>query len=150
MAHTYASLHYHLVFSTLERRMLIAQNDLGDVWAYIGGIVRNIGGTALAAGGTSNHVHVLAGLPPKLAPAVAAGKIKANSSRWYGGIRPANAGFGWQEGYAGFTVSRSGLDATIAYISNQARHHQTTSFENEYLALLRKHGIEFDKAHVFG
>jgi hypothetical protein len=35
------------------------------------------------------------------------------------------------------------------YIRNQEAHHRQMTFEDEYLALLRKHSIEFDLRYVF-
>ena len=101
----------------------------------------------LAIGGTENHVHMLLHLPPKIALAKAVILLKANSSKWMGeqGIK-----FSWQEGYGAFSVSVSNLDRVIRYIQDQETHHRKTSFEDEYRALLRKHGVEFDPKYVFG
>jgi putative transposase len=102
---------------------------------------------ALAIGGTENHVHILFHLPPKLALAKAAALLKANSSKWMGeqGIK-----FSWQEGYGAFSVSSSNLDQAKRYIQNQESHHGKTSFEDEFRALLRKHGVEYDPEFVLG
>jgi putative transposase len=59
-------------------------------------------------------------------------------------------GFSWQEGYGAFSVSASNLDQVARYIQNQEVHHRKTSFEDEFRALLRKHGVEFDPKFVFG
>jgi REP element-mobilizing transposase RayT len=101
----------------------------------------------LAVGGTANHVHILFHLPPKLALAKSVVLIKANSSKWMGeqGIK-----FSWQEGYGAFSVSASNLDQVIRYIQSQDVHHRKTSFEDEFRALLRKHGLEYDPKYTFG
>jgi hypothetical protein len=36
------------------------------------------------------------------------------------------------------------------YIANQEQHHRNMTFEDEFIGLLRKHGIEFDPEYVFG
>ena len=149
MAHTYTSLHYHCVFSTLGRRNLIPQDRLPDVHAYMGGIVRNLKGKAIAIGGTTNHAHLLIGLPSAIAPAAAVGKIKANLTGWVHETFPAMSDFRWQEGYGAFSVSRSHIDSVASYILNQAKHHETITFEQEYLALLKKHNIEYDERYVW-
>ncbi len=56
----------------------------------------------------------------------------------------------WQEGYGAFSVSASNLSVVERYIRNQAAHHRKMSFEEEFVALLRKHGVEFDAKFVFG
>jgi putative transposase len=59
-------------------------------------------------------------------------------------------GFAWQEGYGAFSVSVSSTAAVARYIRDQELHHRKLTFEDEYLALLWKHGVEFDPKHVFG
>jgi hypothetical protein len=58
--------------------------------------------------------------------------------------------FSWQEGYGAFSVSSSNLDQVVRYIQNQEVHHRKTSFEEEFRALLRKHGVEYDPKFVLG
>ncbi|PYV46838.1 MAG: transposase, partial [Acidobacteria bacterium] len=33
---------------------------------------------------------------------------------------------------------------------NQAAHHATRNFEQEFLELLKKYGVKYDPAHVMG
>jgi putative transposase len=57
--------------------------------------------------------------------------------------------FAWQEGYGAFSVSASQVAKTIAYINNQKEHHRKRTFHEEFLDLLKKHGIEFDPRYIF-
>jgi putative transposase len=75
------------------------------------------------------------------------GGIKANSSKW---MNEHEKRFAWQEGYGAFSASVSNTAAVANYIRDQELHHRKLTFEDEYLALLRKHGVEFDPKHVFG
>jgi REP element-mobilizing transposase RayT len=102
---------------------------------------------ALMIGGTENHVHILMHLPPKLALAKAVQLLKANSSKW---MSEQGKEFSWQEGYGAFSVSASNLDQVIRYIQNQEAHHRKMGFEEEFRALLQKHGVEYDPKYVFG
>ena len=43
----------------------------------------------------------------------------------------------------------SNLAKVVRYIHNQEMHHRKMSFEEEYLGLLRKHGVDFDPRFVF-
>jgi hypothetical protein len=56
----------------------------------------------------------------------------------------------WQEGYGAFNVSRSQRQVVADYIANQQAHHQKWSFEQEFVALLRNAGVEYDSRYVFG
>jgi hypothetical protein len=59
-------------------------------------------------------------------------------------------GFSWQEGYAAFSVSKSNLSAVAKYIGTQQEHHRKLTFEQEFVALLKKHGVDYDPKFVFG
>jgi REP-associated tyrosine transposase len=144
MSHAYTSTLFHVVFSSKEHRSAIAEP--AKLWAYVGGVARNLHYEPLAIGGTENHVHVLVRLPADVSVSEAVQKLKSNSSRW---IRKAGAWPGWQEGYGAFSVSPSNVDTVRRYIQNQAEHHRRRSFEEEFLALLLKSGVTFSRAEVF-
>lgn len=149
MAHTYCSFLFHCVFSTKGRRRLIAEDGRERLWSYIGGIAREHGMKALAVGGTDDHVHVLLSLPATKTVSQAMREIKQGSSRW---MHEACAmpEFAWQEGYGAFSIGRSQVDATIAYIAGQPEHHRKRDFQAELVAFLKKHQIEYDPRYVWG
>ena len=147
MAHTFSRNHVHVVFSTKDRRQTIAKSVQPRLWAYLAGICKNYDMIALAVGGTENHVHMLLHLPAKLALAKPVLLLKANSSKWMG---EQGKEFSWQEGYGAFSVSSSNLDQVIRYIQNQEAHHRKTSFEEEFRAFLRRHGVDYDPKYIFG
>lgn len=123
MAHTYTSLHYHIVFSTKYRVPHIRPAIEQQVWAYMGGVARAHKMTALQIGGIDDHIHALIMAPPTLATSQIAQYIKGDSSKWIHETFPHLADFAWQEGYGAFSVSRSGLTAVVNYIKNQRVHH---------------------------
>jgi putative transposase len=145
MSHTYTSTLFHVVFSTKERQPVIVEPP--KLWAYLAGVARNLNYEPLAIGGTQNHVHLLVRLPSDVAVSQAVQKLKSNSSRW---LRENGRWLGWQEGYGAFSVSASNVDAVRPYIQNQAEHHRRRSFEDEFVALLEKSGVAFNRAEIFG
>jgi putative transposase len=146
MSHTYISDLIHCVFSTKERRNLIRPEIQSDLWAFLGGIARKNGFKALIVGGTENHVHVLLSLPAQMPLAKAMQLIKGASSHWMN--ENHTKGFAWQQGYGAFTVGISQKDDTVAYIQSQAEHHRKRSFEEEFVAFLKKHKVEYDPRYV--
>jgi putative transposase len=148
MAGTFSRLLYHLVFSTKHRGRFIDPKVRIDLYPYMEGIVRNLGGWLLALGGMPDHVHLLVRLKPDMQVSDTVRDIKANSSKWAHERKILPADFAWQTGYAAFTVSESQEGAVRSYIQNQERHHRRATFEEELITLLRKHRIEFDRAYV--
>ncbi len=145
MSHTHASVLVHCVFSTKQRANLIP--DPAALWRYLAVVARDKKITLLAAGGTANHVHLLLAVPPVLPLATAMRELKAHSSRW---LREHGHRFAWQEGYGAFSVSQAQRQAVMDYIAAQAEHHAKWSFEQEFMTLLRKSGVEYDPRFVFG
>lgn len=113
------------------------------LFAYLGGIVAELGGSAVIINGTSDHVHMLLSLPPALALSDAMRVIKTNSSRWVHETTPARDS-GWQTGFGAFSVSLSNAGDVTRYVANQQVHHRRVTFQEEYLAFLKKHGIALD------
>ena len=138
---TYVSLHYHIIFSTKERRRIIADPWREDLHAYLGGISKNMDAIPEAVGGTGDHVHLLLGLKATHTLSEVERQIKRGSSEWIHGhgIRF----FAWQEGYGAFTVSPSQTDKVRKYITNQNEHHRRRTFEDEYRELLQLSGLNF-------
>jgi REP element-mobilizing transposase RayT len=149
MAHTHTSLLYHVVFSTSQRRALLRAALMARLSAFIGGVIRERGGRLLALNGSDDHVHLLASLPPTGSISDQIRDIKANSSGWVKDALPGMEGFAWQNGYSAFTVGKSTQPAVERYIADQAEHHQTTTFEEELVELLRKAGVDYDRRFVF-
>jgi putative transposase len=149
MAHTFTDLLIHAVFSTSERRPFLSGAIRSDVHAYVGGILRELDALPLAIGGTADHVHLLTRLPAQLAVADCLRVVKTNSSRWAKERWPELHFFAWQSGYAAFSVSESSRQTVIRYLRNQERHHQRFSYENEFLALLQRHGVAFDQRFMW-
>jgi len=147
MAHKYPNVLIHCVFSTKARENSIPDELRPKLWKYFAGIGRNHHIPVLTAGGTANHVHLLIVLPSDVTLAKAMQVLKANASRWLG---EHGISFAWQEGYGAFSVSSSNLPAVKRYIENQAEHHSRRSYEEEFTALLRKSGVPYESAHVFG
>ena len=144
MGHAYANNFIHCIFSTKDRLPLIAPDRLSGLGDYFGGVAKGEGFHLMEAGGTANHVHLLFALPAKYPLATAVQKLKGSSSHWMG------PEFAWQEGYGAFSVSPSQVPVVRCYIRSQEEHHRQRSFEQEFVALLRHCGVEFDAQHVFG
>jgi REP element-mobilizing transposase RayT len=148
MSSTHLSLYYHLVFSTKKRHAWITGTWEDKLHAYLGGILRGLGGVAETIGGASDHIHILASLKATHCLAEIMRELKSDSSKWVHELVGV-AGFGWQDGYGAFTVSRSEVEWIRRYIREQKEHHRRKSFQEEYLELLRQSGIDFDERYLW-
>ncbi|MFZ2491452.1 MAG: IS200/IS605 family transposase [Thermoanaerobaculia bacterium] len=149
MPHSYTALTAHVIFSTKDRAPQIAPELRIRLFAYIGGIIRSTGGVLLAINAVEDHVHVLTRVSPTIALAEVVGKIKGSSSKWIHETPGMPRFVAWQRGYAAFSVSESTIPRVSAYIVGQQEHHRKVSFRDEFIALLRRHGIDPDLPHLW-
>jgi len=119
------------------------------LWPYLGGIARENQMKAIEVGGMPDHVHVLLSLPSTLQIAKALQLIKGGSSKWVHDTFPEQRLFRWQVKYDAFGVSVSLLEKTIQYIKNQEIHHRRMTFQEEFVALLKRHQIAYDERYLW-
>jgi REP element-mobilizing transposase RayT len=148
MPHTYSQINVHLVFSTKERRRLIMDLLRGRLYPYLTALVNNDFGFARAIGGTRDHVHILADVRTGVCVSDLVRSVKSISSGWIRRNVPRQGGFAWQEGYGAFSVSASSIPAVREYVESQEVRHRARSFEDEFKALLHKHGVRFEERYL--
>lgn len=148
MPQSFGSLHCHIVFSTKNREKRIGRDCRPRLFEYMGGTLRNQSSRLIAAGGTSDHVHLLVSLGRSVTVADVVRVVKANSSRWMHDEMKLG-GFAWQSGYGAFAVSYSNLNQVKEYLARQEEHHRQKSFEEEFLELLRRHNLQWDERYVW-
>jgi putative transposase len=146
MPSTYLSLHYHVVFSTKERRPMIVPEWRNRLHDYLGGTANGLGGISQQVGGIADHVHMLFGLKATHCLADVMRELKKASSAWAKeNIDPL---FAWQDGYAAFTVSMVMRDRVAEYIRGQEAHHAQSDYVSELKDLLAKHRIDYDPKYL--
>ena len=139
----------HIIFSTKNRKPLIIPTVREELKAYLIGTLRNLESPSIEVNCVDNHVHVLCSVSRKIALMTLLEELKKTSSKWIKSKGPHLRDFYWQAGYGGFSVSQSKVPAVCKYIRQQDEHHRTVTFEEEYRAFLRKHGIDFDERYVW-
>ena len=145
MGHTYVHFRYHVVFSTKDRRPLITDNVKPDLYSYMTGITRNLKSQIMLINGPPDHVHALLAVPPAGSFSDFMREFKAGSSAW---TNARIKDFAWQTGYSAFTVSKSAEPVVLRYIAGQEEHHRKLSFNEELVAMLKKHGVEYDERYI--
>jgi putative transposase len=147
VSHTSGNILLHFIFSTQGRRPIIKPEFRDELFAYLGGIIREMKGTALIVNGAADHVHVLVRIRPAHSAAEIARVMKANSSRW---VREKwDPKFAWQTGYGVFSVSESNVAEVTEYIAGQEEHHKKVSFQEEYVAFLKKNNVAYDERYIW-
>jgi putative transposase len=149
MANTYTQIHIQTVFSVQDRSCIIKKTCKNELFQYITGIIQNHGHKVLAINGMPDHLHVFFGMRPTQSLSDLMQDVKGDSSKWINQKGFVNGKFSWQEGFTGFSYSKSHVDNVIDYIKNQEIHHRKKTFIEEYLEFLEKFGVPYDERCIF-
>ena len=149
MSSSYIVSWHHCIFSTKDRQPLLAESILPQVYDCIGRILREEGGILLSAGGRPNHLHLLGSTPKQLSVPDTMRIVKSKSSCWIRRAIPGMENFAWQTGYGAFSVSHSDLDKVQRYLANQKEHHQTMTFQEEFLKFLDHYQVPYDERYIW-
>ncbi len=147
MPSSLANLIFHIVFSTKYRYPFIVSGIRPRLHALIGSIIQKEEGYLIAAGGTEDHMHLLARFAAKISISSMMHRIKGATSKWINEQALLDEHFVWQRGYGAFSVSQSATNKVITYINNQETHHRNYSYREELIMLLEKHGVQYDKTY---
>ena len=149
MVQSIARLNVHLVFSTKNRQALLHESIRASLHNYIAVVLQNFGSPAVLINSVEDHVHILFDLGRTASVSQAVEEIKTTSSKWLKTRGPQFVNFAWQTGYAAFAVSKSNVAAVREYIASQDEHHRKLSFQDEFRAILKRHGLAFDERFIW-
>jgi len=145
---TYTQILYQIVFGTKNKERTMIESGQESLYKYIWGILKNKKCHLYRIGGVEDHLHIVTHIHPTVAPAYLIKDIKIASSAFIKAENIFPDFNGWQDGYGAFTYSISAKDDLIEYVKNQKEHHRKISFRDEYIRLLKEHGIEFDEKYL--
>ncbi|MCX6326742.1 MAG: IS200/IS605 family transposase [Bacteroidia bacterium] len=148
MSQSFVQIYVHIVFHTKNNAKFIREDVESELYSYLGGILKNYKSNPIQIGGTSDHVHILCTLPKTMAPADLVEEVKKSSSKWIKTKGAHYHNFYWQDGYGGFSLSSSGVEAVKKYITTQKEHHKKLSVIDEYRNLLDEYGIQYEERYL--
>ena len=142
-------MYVQLVFAVKHRDALLTKEIRPVVFQYISGIITIMNHKSIIVNGVSDHIHIFIGLNPAKSVSDTIHGIKRNSSLFINKEKLCKGKFAWQEGFGGFTYSRSHINNVYNYIMRQEQHHVKTRFRDEYLEFLKKFEVEYDERFLF-
>jgi putative transposase len=149
MPQSLAKNYVHIIFSTKYRQPFITDDIDDALFAYLGAMCKDMDCQPIKIGGYRDHVHILCLLSRKVAMMDLLEEIKAHSSKWMKTQGHTFKNFYWQDGYAAFSVSPTGVDRVIRYIENQKKHHQKIKFQDEMRIIFKKNKIDYNETYVW-
>jgi putative transposase len=129
---TYWRLHYHIIWSTMDRQSMLTPNLEKMFYGVIHGKARELGLKIHAAGNVEDHVHLVVSIPPRIAVADCVRHLKGASAYAINHRNDGNGQFEWQAGYGALTVSESALKRVMEYAARQKEHHRERAILDVY------------------
>ena len=148
-AQTLVSLMVHVIFSTKNREPFITPEIEPELFAYVGGILKNHESRLLDAGGTADHVHLLISQSKNVSLSSLMMDVKKDSSLWIKTNGNQFRNFHWQDGYGAFSIRKTDIPELKKYIASQKEHHLKRSFKEELIRFLHYEGIEYDERYLW-
>jgi putative transposase len=145
---TFTQILYQIIFTPKNHEKTLTENNRQELYKYIWGILYNKKCHLYRIGGVSDHIHIVTHLHPTVSLASIVKDIKVASAAFIKNNNVFPMFSGWQDGYGGFTYSFNEKNKLIDYVINQEEHHKTMSFRDEFIELLKEHGIEFDEKYL--
>lgn len=145
---TYTQILYQIIFSTKNAGDTLVLSESENLYRYIWGILKNKKCTLYRLNGTENHLHIATHVHPSVSVSSLVKDIKVSSSIWLKEQRIFPNFMGWQEGYGAFTYHTNQKDILVNYIKKQREHHRVKTFRDEFMELLKEHGIEYDEKYL--
>ena len=149
MSQSLSKLYIHIVFHTKYNQNLIKTDVESELYAYLGGILKENKSVPIAINGVEDHVHILCIMSKNISLADLLEELKRNSSRWIKTKGSDYTDFAWQGGYGGFSVSQSKVDVLKRYIENQKEHHKNETSKEEYLRFLKEYNVDYDPNYLW-
>ena len=149
MPQSLAKIYIHLIFSTKNRERAVPDDLRPGLHAYMGGVLRDLGCTAVEINTEPDHAHVLFLLSRTESLSNIVRQVKTGSTHWLQDKQPALRHFHWQNGYGAFSVSQSTLQEVREYVRGQRDNHRVMTFQEEFRKFLTRYEIEFDERYVW-
>ncbi|MDA3824065.1 MAG: transposase [Bacteroidales bacterium] len=147
---TYTKILYQIVFGSKSRNRFFEQSNQEQLFNYLAGISRNKKCYPYKIGGDTNHVHLIVELHKTQYLSGYVQEVKKAAHNWIRNNRSIYPRFqGWQIGYSAFTYDFSTLENLRKYVESQNEHHEIVTFEEEYITLLRDHGIDYNEKYLW-
>lgn len=141
---THTQIIYHIIFSTKNRKKVIAKENKEILLRYIWGLLINKNCHLYRINAVEDHIHILTSLHPSICLADLIKDIKLSTHNLIKEKNLFPKFENWQEGYAAFTISFDQKDKLIEYIKNQEEHHRKLSFQEECEKIFEEFGIKYD------
>lgn len=141
MPQSYVKIWIHAIWSTKEKAPYIVPAIENKVIHFLKEQFLFTGCRVSIINVVPDHVHCLFLLNKQKSISAVLKQVKGSSSHFINEQKMLPVQFGWQDGYAAYSVSEHAASRVFKYIKNQKQHHANKSFDAEYDMFLKLYGF---------
>ena len=145
MPDVFLSMHCHIVFGTKNGQPSLRPATAERLGEQFAAVVSDQGAQLVASGVMPDHVHLLVALGRLTSVDDLVRAVKSQSADFIRETFPDQGRFAWHSGYGAFAVSFSRLEDVRQFVREQDEHHRERTFQQEFVALLRRHQLAHDE-----
>jgi len=120
----YSEINLHMTWHTKNNAPVLMEIIENRLHHYLEHEIRKTKNVFFhAVGGTENHVHLAATIPPSLLISEWIGKLKGGSSFYINHEIANRKLLSWQDGYGVVSFGTKDLKWVVEYVKNQKEHH---------------------------
>ena len=149
MANSYTQIYLQAVFVVKYRAAVLEKSWRPQLQAVIGNLINETGCKTIIVNGVEDDMHCFFALKPVISVSELMKVVKAKSSKYINDHTLTKERFEWQPGYGVFSYRQRDIDQIYNYVKNQETHHQSKSFKDEYLELLKEFEVAYDEQYLF-
>ncbi|NML23234.1 IS200/IS605 family transposase [Pseudoflavitalea sp. G-6-1-2] len=124
-------LFVHVIVTVRERKALLKKPIRTVLFAHLQKDGSERGIRLTAVNGVDDHIHLLVQLHPAQNLLQVIKSLKSESANWINNSNFLAEPFEWEEAFAAYTVSPSGVKQVADFIGRQEEYHQSKSLESE-------------------
>lgn len=134
----------HIILKTKKNQKTLSLQHSNELYKFIWGVLNRNECILHRINGMEDHIHILVSINPELAISDLIREIKRNSSIMLKMEKGFEKFKGWNRVYGVFTISIEDKEMLSNFIKNQREYHNTVSFKDEFEAIVKEAGLDFD------
>ncbi|MGN6418859.1 MAG: IS200/IS605 family transposase [Pseudobacter sp.] len=124
-------LFVHVIVTVHERKPLLKKPIRTVLFAHLQRDASEKGTKVMAVNGVEDHLHLMIQLHPAQNLLQVMNALKSEAANWINNSNLLTEPFEWQDGFAAYSVSPSGVKQVADFIGKQEEYHKSKSLESE-------------------
>lgn len=144
-----SQIYIQIILAVKNKEVLIETSWEDELNKYITEVSQKNGQKMIAISGMPDHIHLFIKMTVDCVLNDFVEKIKELSTKYINENKFSELTFNWQAGFGAFSHSKSEIKSIKNYFANQKTVHETITFKDEFIDILKRYEIEYQEKDLF-